>query len=124
DGGTDLSTVKAGPPLRSRLSMTCSMPLAASDEQTNLPYSNRWLSGDQTPPQMPLCSSSSKNFRAFSPSGPISQASRSPHSPRLVLKAIHLPSGETFHAPASSRSLRAAPPTTANVQMLGPELLT
>src|SRR5271168_3462396 len=78
----------------------------------------RWASGDQIAPPIALFSSASNSFRACSPSGFIIQISRSPNLLSFLPKAIALPSGETAHATALSRTLRGEPPCTETVQML------
>src|SRR5579859_456455 len=81
-------------------------------------YITRCPSGLQLNAARQLSSPPSRNFRACSPFGPISQISRSPYLPMLVPKAIDEPSGDTDQPRALSRSLCGAPPLTANIQTL------
>src|SRR4029077_18459837 len=76
--------------------------------------------GDQTTELIELFSSVSYSFLAFSPSGPISQISRSPNLPGFAPKAMAEPSGEIPSAWALSRMWRGGFPKTENIQMLVP----
>src|SRR5262249_28426501 len=70
----DENMVVMGPPFRSRLTRL-------SPDSSFRTYETRCPLGDQSSIPIELFSSVSKSFRAFSPSGVISQISRSPNRP-------------------------------------------